>query len=351
MNAAPKILILRLSSLGDILHALPAFADLRATFPEAKIDWLVARKFSFLLSTIDGIDSLHELDTNSLLRLPPSRTAWRRQWNLIRDLRARHYDYSLDFQGLLKTAFLGLLSGSKTRLGFSKELVREVPAHWFYHRTLDKPPKQVHVLELNRMLSKLAGAHTVSSKCDFNVPKEDLIYVDSLLKQKQLKDFIIINPGGGWPTKRWSPEKYGMLAKRMKEELGFSVIVTTGPEENFMYQTIAETCKSVLHFPVTFLQLIPLLRKARLFIGGDTGPFHLACAVGTAVVGIFGPTSPVRNGPWQDGEETVIHKLTCSDCYGRTCAVDNKCMDIPVDEVFAAVIRRLGDKGGLHAHA
>jgi heptosyltransferase I len=351
MRASPKILIIRLSSLGDILHTLPAFADLRASFPEAQIDWLVARRFKFLLSTVAGIDSLHELDTHELLRLPPNRSAWRRHRDLIRELRIQRYDYSLDFQGLLKTAFLGFLSGSKARLGFSKALVREVPAHWFYHRTLDKPSKEVHVLELNRRLSSLAGAHAASSRCDFIVPEADLICVDSLLRQNQLKDFIIINPGGGWPTKRWSPERYGMLAKRVREELGFSVVVTTGPGEEALYQAIAEKCESALHFPVPFLQLIPLLKKARLFIGGDTGPFHLACAVNTAVVGIFGPTSPVRNGPWQDGEETVIHNLPCGDCYGRTCSVDNTCMDIAVDEVFAAVIRRLGHGGGLNERA
>ncbi len=136
MNASPKILIIRLSSLGDILHALPAFSNLRATFPDSRIDWLVAQKCSFLPAAVRGIDTLHVLDTSSLLRLPLNRQAWNKFWSLIRKLRACHFDYVLDLQGLLKTAVLGSISGSRVRIGFSKELVRERPADWFYNRKL-----------------------------------------------------------------------------------------------------------------------------------------------------------------------------------------------------------------------
>ena len=344
MNTSPKILIIRLSSLGDILHTLPALSGLRAAYPEARIDWLAAKKSSFLLTAVRGIDAIHILDTASLLRFPLDRSAWRQSWNLIRELRSRRYDLVLDFQGLLKTAFLAFISGSGTRFGFSRELVRERPAHWFYHKTLSKPPQQVHVLVLNQMLASLAGALRVSSPINFLVSEDDRRFVDSLLEQARIKEFVVINPGGGWPTKTWSPEMYGRLAKRIQGELGMPVAVTTGPGEETLYRKIAESCGEPLplHFAISFLQLIPFLKKARLFIGGDTGPFHLACAVGTAVVGIFGPTSPIRNGPWTEGEEVVSHNLQCGSCYGRTCSTQNECMDITVDEVFAGVIRRLG---------
>lgn len=348
MNTSPKILIIRLSSLGDILHTLPAFAGLRASFPSARIDWLVGGQSKFLLSAVRGIDDLHVLDTK--LQHPGFRNRydWRRVWNTIRILRARHYDFSIDFQGLLKTAFLGFTSGSRLRLGFSKDLVREPPAQWFYHRTLAKPQKQFHVLTLNQMLAGLAGASSTSAPCDFDVAEKDRQAIDSLLSKYRLKDYIVINPGGGWPTKRWSPERYGILAKKIQGELGWPVVVTTGPGEDIFYRTIAEQCgkPAPFHFPVSFLQLIPLLQKARLLIGGDTGPFHLACALGKDTVGIFGPTSPVRNGPWRDGDEVVMHTLPCSFCYGRTCGTKNECMDIEVDEVYSAVIHRLENRGG-----
>jgi heptosyltransferase-1 len=347
MSTSPRILIIRLSSLGDILHTLPAFAGLRAAFPSAKIDWLVAGQFKFLLSTVRGIDALHELNTNSLQHSWRKRSAWHKLWNTILSLRQQRYDFSIDFQGLLKTALISSISGAQKRLGFSKELVREFPAHWFYHRTLDKPAGPVHVLALNQMLAQLAGAKRTPAICDFIVADDDQSTVDSLLEQKQLDRFIVINPGGGWYTKRWNPKLYGILAKKIREELGFPVIVTTGPGEEELYRTIAANCSGAppLHFPVSFLQLVPLFQKARLLIGGDTGPFHLACALGTPVVGIFGPTSPIRNGPWRESDEVVAHTLPCSFCYGRTCDTKNECMDITVNEVFSAIIRRLKSPG------
>lgn len=343
MNDSPKILIIRLSSLGDILHVLPAFSSIRHSFPESKIEWLTAKKSDFLLRAVSGIDKLHVIDTNSLLRYPVDWFAWRQTRDLIRELRARRFDMVIDFQGLLKTAFLSWLAGSRTRLGFSKALVRERPAHWFYNKTLEERVKPGHVLALNQMLAELAGAQLTSSPIEFTISSEDCCVADSLLQQTNLTRFVVVNPGGGWPTKRWDPAKFGILAKRIQAELGISVIVTTGPGEEDFYRIIARNCGEPVprHFPVTFLQLVPLLKKARLFIGGDTGPFHLACAVGTPVVGIFGPTYPVRNGPWGKEDEVVFRDLPCSGCHGRTCPMQNECMDITVDEVLAAVVRRV----------
>ena len=342
MSASPGILIIRLSSLGDILHAMPAFADLRASFPNSRIDWLVSEKHRSLLSAVRGIDTIHILGTKAYGDFPLR--------SLIRNLRSQHYDFAIDFQGLLKTAALSFFSGARTRLGFSRDLVREFPAHWFYNRTLPKPQGQFHVLQLNRMLAGLAGAVAVSAPLEFCVPENDSRLVESMLlmlRNEQLTDYVVINPGGGWSTKRWSLQKYGDLAKKITLELGLPVVLTTGPGEETYYQTVADHCGGVQlrHFPVSFLQLIPLYQKAQLIVGGDTGPFHLACALGVPVVGIFGPTSPVRNGPWRSEDEVVAHELPCSFCYGRSCATNDECMDISVDEVFAAVVRRLAKTG------
>jgi heptosyltransferase I len=343
MNAPSKILIIRLSALGDILHALPAFANLKASFPNAQIDWLVAHKTKFLLSSVQGIHSLHILDTSRLLKIPPNKESWLKLGRLIRTIRAQKYDLAIDFQGLMKSALLCALSGAKVRLGFSRELVRECPAHWFYQKTLAKPNAQIHITELNQMLAELSGACRVPYHHEFIVSDADVIHVESLLKQNHLDNFIVLNPGGGWTTKIWSAEKYGALAEKIQSELHMQVIITTGPGEEPLYRTIAENCRTTApyHLPVSFLQLIPLLSKAHLFIGGDTGPFHLACALNMPVVGIFGPTSPVRNGPWHSREEVVTQSMKCAPCYGRSCRVAAQCMDIPVDVVFSAIVRRL----------
>jgi heptosyltransferase-1 len=349
MSASPKILIIRLSALGDILHALPGFADLRNSFPTARIDWLVENKAAFLLSAVEGIDHIYVIDTNALNEAPFKTSEWRKALEVIRILRNQQYDYSVDFQGLLKTAFLGFLGGARTRVGFSGELVREPPAHWFYHRRLRKPSKQAHIVEQNRRLAELAGAHPVSAPLKFHAPEPDVKFINDLLVKEGLSEFVVINPGGGWPTKRWRPERFGALASRIQAELHLPVAVTTGPGEDMLYKTIAAHCSGVppRHFPVPFLQLIPLYSRARLLVGGDTGPFHLACALGTPVVGIFGPTSPVRNGPWREGDEALARTLDCSACHGRACPTSNECMEITVEEVFSAVVHRLENTGGL----
>lgn len=348
MRASPRILMIRLSSLGDILHTLPALADLRASFPQAQIDWLVGEKNRFLLSAVRGIDGIFPFDASALSPFSPDPSAWRGLRDLVGRLRSRRYDFVIDFQGLLKTALLALASGGRTRIGFSKAMVREKPAHWFYHRVLGKQERPVHVLALNRMLAALAGASPGAPLPDLIVPDEDVHHVDAILREEQLNDFVVLNPGGGWATKRWKAERFGELAARVHSELGLEAAVTTGPGEEPLYRAVADHSGGARprHVAVSFLQLIPLLKKCMLFIGGDTGPFHLACALGTPAVGVFGPTSPVRNGPWSDQDEAVFHRLPCSFCYGRTCPTKNECMDIGVDEVFDAVVRRLKRKEG-----
>jgi len=343
-----RILLVRLSSLGDILHALPALRSLRSAFPEARIDWLVEQKMKFLLRAVPGIDEIQAVDTRTWRKRPWSIKAAADFWELVRRLRARKYDLALDFQGLLKTGLLSYLSGAKCRFGFSRQLVRERPAHWFYNRTLDKPHADVNVVRLNLALAQAAGGHEVSLISPLQTTEEDCRTIETLLGKEQLSSYAIINPGGGWATKRWNPARYGQLAARVQGELDLAVAVTTGPDEEHLYQEIRKHCGNCAprHFPVSFSQLIPLCLKASLFIGGDTGPFHLACALGTPVVGIFGPTSPQRNGPISGNDESVVRVLPCSFCYGRACPTQNECMDISVDEVFEAVARRLARAGG-----
>jgi len=336
-------LIVRLSSLGDILHVLPAFHSLRTSFPEAEIDWLVEERTSSVLSAVAGIDSVLVIDTKALRKTPWNRAAWKQNWQAIRTMRSKHYDVAIDFQGLLKTGLLSLLSGARTRIGFGKELARESGAAFFCSRTLSKPEKQQHVVAQNQALAELAGAAAGPPTAELLAPPGDVEQIERLLARASVRDFAVINPGGGWYTKRWNPVKYGALAKRIRSELGLQVIVTTGPGEEALYREISANSggSQLLHLVLPFLLLIPLFRRARVVVGGDTGPFHLACALGTPVVGIFGPTSPVRNGPWRSRDEAVAHVLPCSYCNGRTCPTDNECMEIPVEEVFEAVVRRL----------
>ncbi|MEJ2109670.1 MAG: glycosyltransferase family 9 protein [Acidobacteriota bacterium] len=343
MKDLSKILVIRLSSLGDILHTLPAFSDLRHSFPNATIDWVVERKCAYLLSTVKGIDTVHVFDKGSALPASSDHNRPYPLWPMVRALRRQHYDLSIDFQGLLKTAFLGFMGGASRRIGFPAELAREWPAHWFYSQTLIAPRESLHVLELNRKLAAYAGARPFPFAYDPVVSKTDRDHVEFILETNGLSEFVVVNPGGGWKSKNWKPEYYGALTEKIRKELYLRVVVTTGPGEEILYEELVKHCREPLplHLQVSFLQLIPLLQKSLLLIGGDTGPFHLACALQTPVVGIFGPTSAVRNGPWNDQDETVTKQMACSGCYKRDCPTDNACMDIPVDAVFEALRRRL----------
>ncbi len=343
MNETPKILIIRLSSLGDILHALPAFHSLRRAYPEARIDWLIERRLAYLLSVVDGINQVIPIDTQALRVNLLRVSSWCRLFEPMRTVRKMHYDVAIDFQGLLKTAWISLMSGARIRIGFSKALVRERPAHWFYNRTVPTPSVPVHVARLNLLLAKAAGAHSSALTARLRARGEDTQAIEGRLAQQQLSTFIVINPGGGWPTKKWQPARYGALAARIQSELQVPVAVVTGLGEESLYQEIAGQCPGLppAHFAVPFLELIPLFQRAQLVISGDTGPLHLACALGVPVVAIMGPTSPVRNGPWSENDQVVVHQLPCSFCNGRSCPTRNECMDIRVEEVFDAVVSRL----------
>ncbi len=343
VEAPRKILIIRLSSLGDILHTLPAYAALRNSFPAARIDWLVEHRVRFLLSAVTGLDRVIEIDTASPQSRPLAASSWTGLWNTVRHLRSGSYDFSIDFQGLIKTAFLSLLIGARERVGFGKPLAWEWPAHWFYSRRVNPAQKEMHVVEANKLLTQAVGALPTSETVRLAVPPETSCAISERLAQLKLSEFVVINPGGGWPTKRWPPDRYGSLAGRIIRELGMEVVVTTGPGEDELFRKIQMSCgPRIHHLQVTFIELIPVMERARLVVAGDTGPLHLACTLGTPVVGIYGPTSPTRNGPWSPGDRHVAKVLPCSFCYGRTCPTQNECMDIPVGEVFCVIAARLG---------
>jgi heptosyltransferase I len=343
-NTPPsRILVIRLSSIGDILHTLPALQDLRRSFPAARLDWLVERRMSFLLSAFQGIDGIHVVDTSKLKRQPWDPMAWRESAKLVKELRSIRYDVCIDFQGLLKTAFIGFLSGARVRLGFGRELVRERPAHWMYHQRLPETCGNCHITVRNRLLAYQAGARPADDLPAILSRPVDEEFIESRLKTGRIESFIVINPGAGWPTKRWPPDRYGALAARILKDLSIPVIVTTGPGEVGLFEAMARECpvSGLTHLSVDFLKLIPLFRKATAVISGDTGPYHLACAMKVPTVGIFGSTAPERNGPWSNLDESVYRMLPCSFCHGRKCPTRIECMDIPVDAVLAALKRRL----------
>lgn len=298
-DSAQRFLIVRLSSIGDIVHALPAAAALAETFPQAQVDWVVEKRHALLL---EGNPHLHRavvLDTLEWRKHLTSSATWRQIWKGASDLRRRLYDAVIDFQGLWKSAVVARLSRARERIGFSERWLREPSAGILYTQRVS-PREHVHVVQQNLALVERLGAHTARWQFPLPWTDEDDTYVDAHLSAMNTGSFIIVNPGGGWRSKCWSPENYAALIRELTSARSDDIVLTGSPAEEPMIRGILQRAgsRAARYLPANLIQFIALARRARLFIGGDTGPLHLAAAVGTPIVGIYGPTDPVRNGPF-----------------------------------------------------
>ncbi len=339
-----KILLVRMGALGDILHALPAQQVLAGRCPEAEIHWLAEPHYAPLLDCVPGIHRVWKADTKRWRRGP---LHWEGFPKLVRQLRRERFDLALDFQGLFKSALLTWLSGARPILGFQPERFKEKGCQWFYTDTIaGEADLSRHVIETNlRLVSALFGPPNASThRIEFSIPESDRAYLDRQLQLLGLEEKgpVLINPGAGWPTKLWPAEQYARLSLEIENRLGLPVVFTYGPGEEPLIDTIrrVRSGRQTWTFPSTIVQLAELCRRAGLMIAGDSGPLHLAVAVGTPVVAILGPTEPRRNGPASSEDLTVKRDLPCSNSYKRRCE-QWICMDIPVERVMEAVRARL----------
>lgn len=331
---ARSILIVRLGALGDLVHALPAAAALRAEWPDARIDWLVDRRYAALLSLVPVVDRA----------IVFGRPEGDPLWTLVRRLRGVRYDLAIDFQGLLKSAALARLSGARAVAGFVSRQLREPAAGLFYTARVEGDDR-AHVVRKNLSLVEALGVtvRDVASPLNLSpsaVPDE----TRQLLSLGAGGRFAVVNPGAGWPNKQWPAARYGRIAEHLRSRHGLPSIVTWGPAERRLADDVAAASggAAVPAPPTSIADLVELCRAAALVIGGDTGPLQLAAAVGTPVVGVFGPTNPVRNGPWSAADLCVSRFDDCECHHKRRCRRETPCIDtIAVDEVAHAVDRRL----------
>ena len=340
-----RILIIKLGSIGDVVHTLPALADLRTSFPLAQIDWLVERKAGVVLRNHPWLSQVIEVDTQRWRRSLWRVGSYREIGRCLSRLRSRRYDVAFDFQGLWKSAVFGFFSGSRLLVGFDKAHLKEPSCRILYGKRVSPGAETRHVIDLYRTLVASQGAVRGQGAFELGVEEQDRSYVDARLAEHHLEEFIILNPGGGWVTKNWSPLKYGLLHDRIRQQLGLHTVLTWGPGEEDLVREVMAACQGEppLTFSTTLTQFIALAQRARLFVGGDTGPLHLAAACKTPVVGIFGPTDPLRNGPFHPSDRVISHPVPCGPCYKRTCwKYQSQCMTlVTVDQVFDAVLRRL----------
>jgi lipopolysaccharide heptosyltransferase I len=333
-----RILIVRMSALGDIVHALPVLAALRDRYPAAEIDWLVDRKYAGVLDLVEGLD-------RRILGRPGLLQA-------IGSMRERAYDVAIDLQGLLKSAAMARLSGAERVIGFESGALRERGAAWFYTE-FSRVPRGVHIIHKNlSVLSKL-GVEASRVRFPFVIPRSDVAtHVSADAATRGSGGFGLLNPGAAWPNKRWPAARFGQLAQCLRERYQLPLYVLWGHGELSLAQMVeSHSAGAAVTAPETSLgDLLALCSRAALMISGDTGPLHFAAAMSTPIVGIYGPTWPERNGPWSPDDVVVSRAAQCECHHKRRCLRDGAgapgdsrmCIsDITVDEIVEAVDRRL----------
>jgi heptosyltransferase I len=325
-----NLLIVRLGALGDVVHAVPAAAALRNAFPHARIDWLVEAKHRAIVDLVTVVDRTIPLERST----PAGWTA------VVRVLRQTAYDVAIDLQGLLKSAVLARGSGAARVVGFSIWHLREKTARPFYSDAHEA--EGGHVIAKNLRLLRAVGVE--DDEIRFPLADVPSAALDELRRRIGARPFALINPGAAWPNKRWPPERFGELASFLREACGLDPIVLWGPgEEALANQVIEGSSGTASVAPQTGIaDLVALARASALVVSGDTGPLHIATAVGTPTVSLFGPTDPARNGPFAEDDTAVSRYETCGCHYDRTCHEPQWCLaGVTVAEVCAAVQRRL----------
>lgn len=331
-----RFLLVRLGSLGDIIQALPAASALRDAFPEARIDWLIEPKWRRLLEGNPDLTEIIPLEKKSASGLIST----------IRKLRAARYTCAIDFQGLYKSALPAFASGAPRRIGFPSTYAREGFASMFYTDKIN--PRGAHKVDHNLTLAEAAGAaaRTSSPRFPLTLRPEDEKQVTQELARHNIADFYVLNPGGGWRSKCWPPERYGELHHRLAAQLGWRSVISFGPGEERLAQELVSAAGTLppVVLPLGLGPLMALLRRAKFVVSADTGPLHLASALGTPVVGLYGPTDPARNGPY-GGTSVVIRNPSKSETtYRRGASYSSPMLSITVDQVADAAARLLDAK-------
>ena len=291
--------------MGDVVHAMPVLASLRAAFPDARISWLVRKEFAPLLECISGLDDIVLFDRKLLGTWYYSPAAFKALRGFMRTLKNNHYDLVLDLQGLFRTAFFGWMTGCSKRIGMAD--CREFAGLFYTHRVC-RPADSMHLLDYYHALLTEAGIDAPPATESFmNVPEEASVSVRQKLEQAGIpsKDYFVLVPSSAHFSKCWPADRFVKLAETIHQQFGFAIVVIGTEKDRPIVETIKISCRAPvidLANRTTILELIALLQTAKGVVSNDTGPGHIAAAMHVPTVLIFGHTSPMRVGPYRRPE-------------------------------------------------
>jgi ADP-heptose:LPS heptosyltransferase len=329
--AEHRFLVVRLGSLGDIVHTFPAVAGLRESFPSAQIIWLTHPRWVELVASsrlASEIWVVHSRDLGCVRRV-------------LQKIRGSNWTAAIDYQGLWKSATLPFLGGVAKRIGFSSATIREFGVPILY--TDRVASRTTHIADQNGELTLRTGATKAIGEVKLEVAEADCELVRKQLQEQGATRYVVLSPGGGWRSKCWPVERFGALCHKICGELEIPCVINYGPGEESLVAAVQAASGDAR--PVAYDgemgPLMALLRGAHCIVGGDTGPLHLGLALGARGVALFGPTDPARNGPYPP-QDIVLRSPEAHTTYGRGDTADPSLLALSVEEVFDAVRKSLG---------
>ncbi len=352
-----RILVIRLSAIGDVVRTLPAANAVRNSFPKAHIAWVVEEKARDILAYQPEIDETIVFQRNKwkkgILNPLTFLGTVGEVYRFIRDLRSKDWDISLDFHGILKSGLISYASGARERVGFARGYCKEWN-HLFNNRKVRPRSNRISRFERNFALLDYLDIDGRRKGVNLHVSQGDADYVDQFFHDcgRPVSGLLVaIHPGTSpkMPNKRWAPAKYSELADRLVEEFKASVLFTWGPGERPMVDEVrCRMRRESMVAPETrsLKQLAEIFRRCSMYVGSDTGPMHIASLVGTPVVGIYGPTDPIVHAPYEGTPHIIVRKdVPCSPCRNRGCQ-ELQCMEvISSQDVLDAIEMLLETRG------
>jgi lipopolysaccharide heptosyltransferase I len=337
-HAPPRrVLIIKPSAIGDVVHALPVLPRLRKLWPKASITWLITPACRALVENHPLIDDVILFQRKRWGQGWHSASALRDLINFVKELRRRRFDLVIDLQGLFRSGWIAAASGATRRIGFSN--AREF-GPLFYTELVDCSWEHDHAVERYLKVASAMGCGDGPVEFHFAVDDEDRQKIAEMIPPAM--PYAVLMPGTNWETKRWPIERFAGLVKPLKDRFGLETVVAGASVDAELGRAIP--AKFNLVAKTTLRQIVALLENARLVIGNDTGPMHMAAALGVPLVAPYGPTDPARTGPFGRDDSVIRLDLPCSPCYSRSCS-HRSCMEwLETDSILETAAKQINKR-------
>ena len=332
IRTCKKILVVKPSSLGDIVHSLPFLNSIKTCFPKAEIHWVIAKGLEGLLECHPMVDKLIIINKDMWKKLSKTAETIKEVRQLLQDIRNERYDLAVDLQGLFRSGLITMATRAPVRIGFSE--ARE-GSRLFYNVKI-KGGKDVHAVERYMKIAGALGCDEKNILFPFSLCDSEMKNIEDI--RSRMKDYAVIVPGARWDTKIWPAENFGRIASLLPVQ---SIVIGSKSDMLIAEKVVQASGGKAISLAgrTSLRELIEVMRHARFVISNDSGPLHIAAGFKVPVVAIFGPTSPVRTGPYGKGHIVIKSDLECAPCFKKHCS-DLKCMQgTTVDAVYEKIIK------------